>query len=53
MTLGHLLFAITMTVYILFGVFYEERDLARVLGDGYLRYRETTSMIFPCRLNRK
>jgi methanethiol S-methyltransferase len=54
MTLGHLLFAITMTVYIIIGVFYEERDLAKVLGDGYLRYKEETSMLFPVKwLNKK
>ncbi len=54
MTLGHILFAITMTVYIVIGVYYEERDLAKVLGEGYLRYKQETSMIFPCRwLNNK
>jgi protein-S-isoprenylcysteine O-methyltransferase Ste14 len=47
MTLGYLLFAITMTIYIIIGVFYEERDLVKVLGDGYLRYKEETSMLFP------
>lgn len=47
MTLGHLLFAIAMTVYILIGIFYEERDLAKMLGEDYLRYKEQTSMIFP------
>ncbi len=49
MTLGHLLFAIAMTVYILVGVFFEERDLAKSLGEDYARYKEQTSMIFPWR----
>lgn len=47
MTLGHLLFALTMTVYIFIGIIHEERDLARFLGENYSKYREETSMIFP------
>ncbi|MCP4251276.1 MAG: isoprenylcysteine carboxylmethyltransferase family protein, partial [bacterium] len=39
MTTGHLLFAGVTTVYIFFGVNVEERDLAKTLGDDYLRYR--------------
>jgi protein-S-isoprenylcysteine O-methyltransferase Ste14 len=54
MTLGHLLFAITMTVYMRVGVFFEERDLAEALGDKYLVYKDQTSMIFPgWRLSKK
>ncbi|MBX9685469.1 MAG: hypothetical protein K2X27_02130 [Candidatus Obscuribacterales bacterium] len=49
MTLGHLLFALLMTVYIFIGVIHEERDLARSLGDNYASYRERTSMIIPWR----
>lgn len=48
MSLG-LLFAISMTIYIFVGVFYEERDLAQFLGESYSRYKEQTSMIFPWR----
>lgn len=50
MTLGHLLFAIAMTVYILIGVFHEERDLSKSLGESYLQYKEETSMIVPWRM---
>ncbi len=39
MTLGHFLFAAAMTVYILIGIYYEERDLAKMLGEDYLRYK--------------
>lgn len=49
MTLGHLLFAIAMTVYILSAVFFEERDLAKSIGEQYLRYKEQTLMILPGR----
>jgi methanethiol S-methyltransferase len=47
MTVGHLFFTCAMTAYILIGIFYEERDLAKHLGDGYSQYREHTPMILP------
>lgn len=47
MTLGHLLFAALMSGYILVGVAFEERDLARHLGTDYDRYRLTTPMLVP------
>ncbi len=37
MSLGHLLFAVGMTCYILIGVGYEERDLEYYLGEDYRR----------------
>ncbi|HET7688649.1 MAG TPA: NnrU family protein [Candidatus Macondimonas sp.] len=47
LTVGHLFLASGLTLYILIGVHYEERDLMRHLGPDYVRYRETTPMLFP------
>ncbi|MDE1923114.1 MAG: isoprenylcysteine carboxylmethyltransferase family protein [Gammaproteobacteria bacterium] len=47
MTLGHLLFAIGMTGYLLIGIQYEERDLERFLGEDYRRYRQQVPMLVP------
>ena len=47
MTAGHLLFAAVTTGYILFGTTVEERDLLKLLGEDYRRYRERTPAFFP------
>ena len=47
MTMGHLLFAIATTGYILIGIQLEERDLVALFGDRYRRYREQVSMLIP------
>lgn len=47
MTMGHLLFAVGMTAYILIGIRYEEKDLVRAHGDDYQRYQEKTPALIP------
>lgn len=47
MTVGHLLFAATMTSYILVAIRLEERDLVRSLGQSYEDYRRRVPMLVP------
>ncbi len=41
MTLGHMLLAAGMTIYVLIAMRYEERDLARRFGPAYSRWRNS------------
>jgi methanethiol S-methyltransferase len=49
MTLGHLLFAVATTVYILIALQFEERDLVTLHGGQYRAYRKQVGMLFPLR----
>ena len=48
MTVGHLLFAIVTTIYILIAVKYlEEKDLRKFIGEKYETYQKEVPMIVP------
>ncbi|HEY4111232.1 methanethiol S-methyltransferase [Puia sp.] len=47
MTVSHLLFSISMTVYIFIGIWHEERDLSNLYGARYEQYKRATSKIIP------
>lgn len=47
MTAGRLMFAFGLSVYILIGIFFEERDLIRAFGERYRVYRKQVGMLIP------
>jgi len=48
MTVGHLLFTVTCTLYIYIAVkFLEEKDLKKIHGDRYREYQRTVPMLIP------
>ncbi len=47
MTVGHALFAVAMTGYMLIAIVFEERDLAAALGEPYTTWREQTPAFVP------
>ena len=49
MTLGHLLFAVATTGYILIALQLEEHDLMQFYGDTYRKYREQVFGLLPLR----
>lgn len=49
MTVGHLVFSIATTCYILLAIQFEEHDLMTYHGDAYKKYRQQVGMIIPWR----
>lgn len=47
MTVGHLVFAIATTAYILIAIQLEERDIVSIHGTEYEEYRKQVSMLLP------
>jgi protein-S-isoprenylcysteine O-methyltransferase Ste14 len=52
MSIGHLVFSIATTGYILIGILLEERDLMRYHGAEYGAYRARVPMLFPTGVKR-
>jgi methanethiol S-methyltransferase len=49
MTAGRLLFAAGLSLYILIGIMFEERDLLRQFGEQYRTYQQRVGMLIPRR----
>ena len=47
MSVGHLVFAVGMTIYVLVGITMEERSLVHQFGDQYRDYQRKTAMLIP------
>lgn len=47
MTVGHLVLALGLSVYMLIAITYEERDLVSLFGADYEGYRNRTGKLFP------
>lgn len=47
MSAGHFLFSAGSSVYILIGIWFEERDLVGQFGERYRRYRQEVGMLAP------
>jgi methanethiol S-methyltransferase len=46
-SLNNLIYTVTYTTYMVIGGYYEERRMARIFGDDYLRYQACVGIFFP------
>jgi protein-S-isoprenylcysteine O-methyltransferase Ste14 len=53
MTSGLLALNLGLTIYLVFGAYYEERKLVREFGEDYTRYQQRTPMLIPGLIRRK
>ncbi len=47
MSMGHLMFSAGMSLYVFIGIHFEERGLARELGEPYISYQARTKRLLP------
>lgn len=47
LTIGHLFFAVMVSLYIAVGIWFEERDLVAEHGESYLKYRRSVRAVVP------
>lgn len=47
MTITHLLMAVLLTIYVLIGIYYEEKDLIKEFGRTYLNYKSRVPKLNP------
>ncbi|WP_243396383.1 methyltransferase family protein [Leptospira hartskeerlii] len=47
MNIGHLILSSGLTLYIIIGTFFEERDLVHIFGEKYLQYKRAVPILLP------
>jgi len=47
MTMGHLVFSLGMSFYIVVGIYFEEKGLTETIGAQYTEYQQRTSKVIP------